>query len=94
MLVKYLIMTFKTEGGDNATVSVSGIKEDLTAAEIAAAMDVIIKKDAFIAKGGSLKSKAGAQVVSRNVDEFEVMQKSKGLTIENGQLGKLRIENG
>ena len=72
MLVKYLEMIFKTEGGDKATLSVSGIKEDLTGAEISAAMDVIIAKDAFSVKGGKLIEKYGAQVVSRNVDEFDV----------------------
>ena len=72
MLVKYLVMTFKTEGGDKATLSVSGIKEDLTAEEIAAAMDVIISKDAFVAKGGKLMGKYNAQIVTRNVDQIQV----------------------
>ena len=72
MLVKYLMMTFTTEGGDKATLSVSGIKEDLTAEEIAAAMDVIIAKDAFIAKGGSLKEKLSAQIITKNVDQINV----------------------
>ena len=72
MLVKYLMMTFITESGDKATLSVSGLKEDLTAGEIGAAMDVIIAKNAFITKGGDLKGKYGAKIVSRNVDEFEV----------------------
>ena len=63
MLVKYLLMTFTTE---------SGIREDLTAEEIGSAMDVIIAKNAFITKGGDLKGKYNAQIVSRNVDQFEV----------------------
>ena len=72
MLVKYLMMTFTTEGGDKATLSVSGIKEDLTAEEIAAAMDVIIAKDAFVDKGGKLIGKYTAQIVTRNVDQIQV----------------------
>ena len=47
MLVKYLEMIFTTESGDKAALSVSGIREDLTGEEIAAAMDVIIAKNAF-----------------------------------------------
>ncbi|MBC8060596.1 MAG: DUF2922 domain-containing protein [Clostridiaceae bacterium] len=73
MLVKYLIMTFKTEGGDKASLSVSGIKDDLTAEDIAAAMDVIIAKNAFVVKGGDLTEKYNAQIVTRNVDEIEVV---------------------
>ena len=72
MLVKYLMMTFITESGDKATLSVSGLKEDLTAEEIGAAMDVIIAKNAFITKGGDLKGKYNAQIVARNVDELDV----------------------
>ena len=36
MLVKYLVMTFTTEVGDKATLSVSGIREDLTSEDIGA----------------------------------------------------------
>ncbi len=72
MLVKYLVMNFKTEGGETVALAVTGLKEDLTSKEISAAMDVIIAKDALIAKGGGLKSKAGAQIINRNVEEFQV----------------------
>ena len=72
MLVKYLEMIFTTESGDKATLSISGIREDLTGEEIAAAMDVIIAKNAFVTKGVDLKGKYTAQVISSNVDEFGV----------------------
>ena len=72
MLIKYLVMTFKTEDGDKANLTVSGLKEDLTAQEIAAAVDVIIAKDAFVSKGGKLLEKYNAQIVTRNVDEFDL----------------------
>ena len=36
MLVKYLVMTFTTDGGGKASLSVSGIREGLTAEDIAA----------------------------------------------------------
>ena len=72
MLVKYLVMIFKTESGEKVDLSISNIKEDLTADEISAAMDVIIAKDAFIAKGGSLKEKLSAQIITKNVDQIVV----------------------
>ena len=72
MLVKYLVMTFTTEGGDKANLSVSGIKEDLTSEGIGAAMDVIIAKNAFVSKGGKLTGKYNAQIITKNVDEIEV----------------------
>ena len=72
MLVKYLMMTFINESGDKVALSVNGIKEDLTVEEIGAAMDVIIAKNAFITKGGDLKGKYSAQIISKDVDEFEV----------------------
>ena len=72
MLVKYLMMTFITQGGDKATLSLNGIREDLTGEEIEAVMDVIIAKNAFITKGGDLKGKYSAQIISKDVDEFDV----------------------
>ena len=65
-------MIFKTESGEKVDLSISNIKEDLTADEISAAMDVIIAKDAFIAKGGSLKEKLSAQIITKNVDQIVV----------------------
>jgi len=73
MLVKYLVMTFTTEGGEKATLSVSGIRDDLKAEDIGSAMDVIIAKNAFISKGGKLIGKYNAQIVTRNVDQIEVV---------------------
>jgi len=72
MLVKYLVMTFTTDGGEKASLSVSGIREGLTAEDIADAMDVIIAKDAFVVKGGKLKGKYNAQIVTRNVDQIDL----------------------
>ena len=72
MLVKYLVMTFKTKAGSLAALSVSGIRDGLTPEDVADAMDVVIAKDAFIAKGGSLVEKHSAQIVTRNVDEIVV----------------------
>ena len=73
MLVKYLVMTFTTDGGEKASLSVSGIREGLTAEDIADAMDVIIAKDAFLVKGGTLKGKYNAQIITRNVDQIDLV---------------------
>ena len=65
-------MTFTTEGGDKATLSVSGIRDDITAEDIGAAMDVIIAQNAFVSNGGKLTGKYNAQIITRNVDQIEV----------------------
>jgi hypothetical protein len=72
MLIKYLVMTFKTQGGDKATLSVEGIREDLTAEDASDEMNVIIAKDGFVSKGGKLIGKYNAQIITRNVDQIEM----------------------
>ncbi|WP_338025473.1 DUF2922 domain-containing protein [Clostridium yunnanense] len=49
-----------------------GIKDKLTAEEISKAMDVIISKDAFYSSGGKLIQKSGAQIITKNVDDYKV----------------------
>ena len=73
MLVKYLVMTFKAKDGSLVNLSVSGIKEGLTPEDIGDVMDVIIGKDTFITKGGSLIGKHNAQIITRNADEVTIV---------------------
>ncbi|MBK1812011.1 DUF2922 domain-containing protein [Clostridium sp. YIM B02505] len=35
-------------------------------------MDVIISKDAFYSSGGKLIQKSGAQIITKNVDDYKV----------------------
>ncbi|GKU29296.1 DUF2922 domain-containing protein [Clostridium folliculivorans] len=72
METKYLVLTFKNESGDKINLSLKGIKDTLTATEISNAMDIIISKNAFYSSGGKLVQKAGAQIITKNVDEYKV----------------------
>ncbi|GKU24062.1 DUF2922 domain-containing protein [Clostridium folliculivorans] len=72
MVTKYLVLAFKNESGDKINLSLKGIKDNLTAEEISKAMDVIISKNAFFSSGGKLIQKSGAQIITKNVDDYKV----------------------
>ncbi|MBK1810221.1 DUF2922 domain-containing protein [Clostridium sp. YIM B02505] len=72
MVTKYLVLTFKNESGDKINLSLKGIKDKLTSEEISKAMDVIISKNAFYSSGGKLIQKSGAQIITKNVDDYKV----------------------
>lgn len=69
---KTLVMTFLNEMGAKASVSISGVRDNLTEAEVAAAMDVIIAQNIFSTSGGDLKTKNAAQITEKSVTEFVV----------------------
>ena len=71
-MAKQLVMNFLNESGKKVSVSLNSVKDTVTAVEVSAAMDVIIAKDAFITKGGSVKEKLSAQIITKNVDQIEV----------------------
>jgi hypothetical protein len=65
-------MTFKTSSGEKATMSITGLKSDITGAEVSKVMDVIIAKNVCYGKGGDFIGKVGAEIVSRNVADLKV----------------------
>ncbi|SHH88483.1 DUF2922 domain-containing protein [Clostridium intestinale] len=67
-----LSMTFVTETGDKVSMTVSGVKSDITKSEISALMDTIIAKDVFLSKNGSLTGKYTAQLTQRAVTKFDL----------------------
>lgn len=67
-----LSMTFVTETGDKVSMTVSGVKSDITKSEISALMDTIIAKDVFLSKNGSLTAKYTAQLTQRAVTKFDL----------------------
>jgi hypothetical protein len=67
-----LAMTFINNAGDKVSISVTGVKPDITQAEVTTLMDTILAKDIFLSKGGALTSKYGAQLTQRAVTKFEV----------------------
>lgn len=63
-----LQMTFLTQGGTRATISLDNPKDNLTEAEVVAAMDQIIAKNIFTTSNGDLVAKHSAQIVDRTVN--------------------------
>jgi hypothetical protein len=69
---KTLVMNFLNEGGKKVAIRVNNIKEDLTEAEVSAAMDVIIAKNIFSSTGGDLKYKDSAGITDKSSAELTV----------------------
>lgn len=67
-----LSMTFITETGDKVSMTVSGVKSDITQAQVSTLMDTIIAKDVFLTKNGSLTAKYSAQLTQREVTKFDL----------------------
>ncbi|MBE3589129.1 MAG: DUF2922 domain-containing protein [Thermoanaerobacteraceae bacterium] len=65
-----LRMVFRNENGSNFTISLDNPKNDLTAAQIEAAMDLIISKNVFLTNGGALVSKQDVQIVDRTTNDL------------------------
>lgn len=65
-------MVFLNNSGKNVSMNISGIKEDITAAEIKTVMETIISKNIFISTGGDLKSIMSASLVSKDTQQLSV----------------------
>jgi len=64
---KTLQMVFTSANGQPVTISVADPRDNLTESEVAAAMALIIARNAFLSPTGALVASASAQVVSRGV---------------------------
>jgi len=67
-----LSMIFLTDAGEKSTLSISGVKTNLTKDEINTLMNTIIAKNIFKTNSGDLVKKSGAQVTQRQVTKFDV----------------------
>lgn len=67
-----LSMTFLTEDGEKSTLSISGVKDNLTKDNVNTLMDTIINMNIFLTNSGALVKKSGAQLTQRQVTKFEV----------------------
>ncbi|WP_066633288.1 DUF2922 domain-containing protein [Desulfolucanica intricata] len=63
-----LQMRFVTQAGSRVTISLDNPRDDLTEAEVTAAMDQIIASNIFITTGGDLVGKDSAQIIDRTVN--------------------------
>ncbi|SHJ41099.1 Protein of unknown function [Clostridium cavendishii DSM 21758] len=66
-----LVMTFKNSAGNHSNISINGVKENLTEADINGVMDTIIAKNVFTSKGGNLVAKLKADIVDKTTSTFE-----------------------
>ncbi|MBI6875283.1 DUF2922 domain-containing protein [Clostridium aciditolerans] len=69
---KTLVMNFLNESGKKTAIRVSNVKEDVTEAEVKAAMDVILAKNIFATTGGDLKAKDSAHIEDKNSTDLSV----------------------
>ncbi len=63
MVRRILDMGFSTELGKTHRIRVYDVKDTITGAEVAAAMDAIVAKNIFEGTGGTLTGKIDARVV-------------------------------
>lgn len=65
-----LRMTFLNQGNKNVTLSLDNPREDVTAAEVQATMDLIIARNIFTSTGGDLVSKVNARIIDTTTTEL------------------------
>lgn len=65
-----LRMAFLSQAGKNVTLSLDNPRNNLTAAEVQAAMDLIIARNIFTSSGGDLVSKVNARIIDTTTTEL------------------------
>ncbi len=65
-----LRMVFKNENGTNFTISLDNPRDNVTPAEIEAAMDTIIAKNVFLTGGGALVAKQDVKIIDRTTNDL------------------------
>ena len=68
-----LLMTFSTEGGKKVSLFITDPREDLTEAEIKAAMDLIVAKNIFAPNGEDLSAVVEAKIVQTETTEYDLV---------------------
>ncbi|MDK2821762.1 MAG: hypothetical protein PWP31_1727 [Clostridia bacterium] len=67
---KRLELIFQNAAGRRTTISIQDPRDDLTEAEVQAAMELIINRNIFTSSGGDLTAVIGARIVSRSVTDI------------------------
>jgi hypothetical protein len=70
---RVLEMDFATELGKTQRIRIYDAKEDLTPAQVAAAMDSIVTADIFTGTGGNFTGKISARVVTTDSSEITLV---------------------
>lgn len=69
---KKLLMTFKTTDDKKVSLSVDDPREDVTEAEIKAAMDLVISKNIFAPGGADIASAVEAKIVVTDTTPYDL----------------------
>ena len=72
MADKRLSMVFINDANKKVSISLDGVRDDVTKEQASALMDTIILKNIFATTGGDLKSKESAEIVAKDVVELQV----------------------
>jgi hypothetical protein len=63
-------MTFTSQAGRNVTITLENPRADLTAAEIEAAMDLVITRNIFTSSGGDLVIKQDIKIIDSTTNDL------------------------
>ncbi|WP_252247830.1 DUF2922 domain-containing protein [Clostridium sp. ZS6] len=67
-----LSMTFVNQADSKTTLTISGVKPDISEEEVKSLMQVIIDKEFFLTSKGLLIKTSAAQLTQREITKFEV----------------------
>ena len=67
-----LSMTFNTDGGKTTSLSITGVKSDITESQVLSLMDLIIEKNIFEVNSLALVSKNSAKLTQRVITKYKV----------------------
>jgi len=70
---KRLVMVFKNEADKQVSISIDDPRDDVTEAEIKAAMDLIVEKGIFKKGSYALTSVVEAQIVNTQTNEYDLV---------------------
>ncbi|HPU35882.1 MAG TPA: DUF2922 domain-containing protein [Bacillota bacterium] len=65
-----LRLVFKNQAGKNVTFSLDNPRDDVTATEIEAAMDLVIARNIFTSAGGDLVSKQDIRIIDSTTNDL------------------------
>jgi len=63
-------MVFRNQEGKNVTITLGNPKENLTAAEIETAMDLVVARNIFASAGGDIVAKQDIRVISNTTNDM------------------------
>ena len=67
-----LALTFVCENTKKSTISIDGVKTDLTDTQVQTLMDTIVEKGIFSTKNGAFVSKDSAKLIQKETTEYSL----------------------